>query len=210
MSVEGRVGRRGVLGLLMGLSGLAQNRLRGGTVGSPLYDRLGQECSQLAVSAMRFLNTAEAWHKRRTGQYADWLDLIKSPEVDRMSKEEMTEKMGIGRSLLARMSFRQEELIPGWRLQFRLTRPSSERPDPGYLAGLSRVDVMAQRFTFASDEIGVVYGGPMADTVRLSTSEVRAATDLPWVECKPLETHPESPDATVVFSFGGRTADMDE
>ena len=182
MDLGTKLGRRAVVDFLASLfatGGLA-TAFRSEPGMRSRYDDEGW----LTVGVMRFINTAESWHRLEAGTYVDWPRLVKSSAVARIAREEFTERMGIGRSLLGRMRIQGDEVISGWRLQLRVTEGAGG--GSGYVATLSRVHEGPSTFAFASDEMGAIYGGTLKLMETVSLSSPVAVAQLPWVECAPL------------------------
>lgn len=76
----------------------------------------------LAFNMLRFVDTAEHWHRDAFGDYVRPTTLAQSPVIDRLAHSERAEKMGVGQSLLSSVSLTNPEVIPGWELRLRIRR----------------------------------------------------------------------------------------
>jgi hypothetical protein len=69
------------------------------------------------IHILRLFNTAEAWQKARTGEFAK-LALLRNSEAlqELLSDSYADEELGIGRSLYETFFLDQKEIVSGWKL----------------------------------------------------------------------------------------------
>jgi hypothetical protein len=109
----------------------------------------------LAVRVLRLLNTLELWFQKEHGRYGSMAELLDSPGFTKLKNTNDTESYGIAGSLIPRVSFLDEEIIPGWKLRVRITPHD-------YTITINDAD---SGYAFATDEKGVIYTGvPVADS----------------------------------------------
>lgn len=172
-------GRRSILKALVGLP------VVGGVFGSAVsgfHRPIALEDDQdrfmkksLAINVLRVINTAEHWHLRETGTFAELTSLQESRQVmlflDGCFKD--------GGSLLASLSLNKRQFISGWVSSFKFTGRKS-----GYLAALGAED--EELGAFATDNTGVIFEG--IDLVKQVATDARAAQSL-LVAASPIGTH---------------------
>lgn len=104
----------------------------------------------LAVSIVRLINTAQAWHFESFGHYTDLETLRNSEAMSKLLRSERAEKHGIGRSLHSKLRFDMPEIVPGWKLKFTLGENQNS-----YAATLS--DISGEKMgSFTSDDSGII------------------------------------------------------
>lgn len=99
----------------------------------------------IAVDVVRMVNTAEEKYKSQHGAYADWSELYRFIENE---QSPMQPRFG-GLEISA-----GPEVVPGWNLN--LIASADRR---SYEFALRNVDDKACRFSFFSDESGLIYQG---------------------------------------------------
>jgi hypothetical protein len=183
MLTQNRIGRRSILGLISGFP--ATVWLSAQHAVSSVLDRRDDDndCdTRLAVQVMRLVNTAEHMHKHKYGGYVGHSELVESSIIDRMGTEEKFEKMGLGKSLLEQISFRNlndSEVFPGWQLRIRHVGP--ER----YVATMTSTSGEGA-IALGTDESGVIYhGDPRSQKVSLEIPPTSLA-ELRWENLAPI------------------------
>jgi hypothetical protein len=76
---------------------------------------------QLAVRILRFVNTAEHWHKSEFGRYAGRSELLNSPAVGRLKTDGKAAVVGLEPSLVSLIPADYDRPIQGWQFQLELT-----------------------------------------------------------------------------------------
>jgi len=112
----------------------------------------------LALRALRFVNTAELWHKLEFGSYVDKGALMESPAVERLRNDEVAERAGIGGSLLSEVSPTAPDGFSGWELRLWPRGDNAWQAGGGYVA-LVRDRSGDARYALATNESGRIYEG---------------------------------------------------
>jgi hypothetical protein len=109
-----------------------------------------QDSRMIALSLVRFLNTAEADYKAKEGSYANWEELENSAYfLAGKSRWAQSEGVTINSG---------PDVIPGWTLALVV---SSDRRD--YQLSLHQNADKQCRFSFFSDQSGIIYQGGAID-----------------------------------------------
>jgi hypothetical protein len=125
----------------------------------------GYATREMALDAVRLLNTLELTHKLKQGRYASKADLFISETVWRFQGwlEKNRNKIGARHlKVYETIDFESDQTLPGWTLAIH----RSELRDAYLLALVSAVrEEEGARRVFASDESGVIYEGSLASLV---------------------------------------------
>lgn len=124
------------------------------------------EQESTAVATMRFVNTAELWHKNEFGLYVEREQLATSPVIDRLKSNERAQEV-FGRRVCGKVSLAQSEVIPGWELLLRTTVGPDGTEGARYVVLLRKKDSPSDDKSavrvraFGSDESGIIYEGKL-------------------------------------------------
>ncbi|MFZ0211256.1 MAG: hypothetical protein WBE20_14225 [Candidatus Acidiferrales bacterium] len=99
----------------------------------------------IGVKVVRLLNTAEMNYRSAHGAYADWDELYRSGEFAETQKHPAFAGLGVSAG---------PEVVPGWNLTMIA---SADRRS--YELSLRNVDDKECRFSFFTDESGLIYEG---------------------------------------------------
>lgn len=102
------------------------------------------------VNVVRLINTAEAVYKSEHGSYASWSELFCSDAISEREKP--------GTPFQGLQLSPGPEVVPGWNLAIVV---SSDRRN--YELSLRSVDDKECRFSFFSDDSGLIYEGGVID-----------------------------------------------
>ncbi len=146
-------------------------------------DRLPTCEERLAVQAMRFVNTAQLWHKFEFGAYLDQEALGGSQVVARMHADARLEKVGLGKSLTANITLRDEEIFDGWVLRLRTVR-SDDKGEPSYVALIGPRPGRKGR-VYVSNQRGLIYEGLLRGSAqpRILPASI---SDMDWERLAPI------------------------
>jgi hypothetical protein len=168
--------RRSALKKLLTMPWLAA--LGSSSAAPPAYAYAGEtsvsehEHRRLGLQVLRFVNTAQLWHRSLTKQYLQASGLKGSEAVARMRTAAGLREPGLDDQFIKHLSFDGKEIVPGWSLQLVVGRK------PGrYLAMLNATNDASLR-GLASDEKGVIRvtdGWYVVD----HSAELPQATELP-------------------------------
>ena len=75
----------------------------------------------VGVHFLRFLNTAQHWHRNVAKVYALPSELSDSPGVKELRDSEEAEKRGLGATYIATVNFASKEIVPGWRWDLQVS-----------------------------------------------------------------------------------------
>jgi hypothetical protein len=163
--------RRALLGRLLALPAAVTAMTKasfGQVTNAPIQDP-NYEHKFLAVNVLRLINTAEAWHNRDNGFYADMNQLVASSVIEQI-RARLKSNENLGDSLQSHVRFLEKEIVPGWALAFKV---SDDRK--GYVADLTDVSGKV-RCNFSSNERGVIYQNLPLDSLATPTG-VQASTE---------------------------------
>lgn len=123
---------------------VAQNQQRSQNLPAMAIERT-RDSHLIGVKVVRLVNTAEEQYKSAHGAYADWNDLYRS---DEFTETEVQPKFS-GLHIAA-----GPEIVPGWNLD--MVASADHR---SYEFSLRNIDDKDCRFSFFSDDSGLIYQG---------------------------------------------------
>jgi hypothetical protein len=113
-----------------------------------------KERKQLALGAVRFINTLEMAHHTKTGKFATWRELAASPFLEEVRG--WYDPNGAGMKAIKALNFSAEsEILPGF--EFRLATNGET------YSLLLRDKTDPCLFSLYSDQVGVIYYGQPID-----------------------------------------------
>jgi hypothetical protein len=110
-----------------------------------------------AVQVLRFLNTAQHWHKNIMQSYALSTELAASPAVRELGESDEAEGRGMGASYIKLLNFSSKEILPGWLWDLRVSQDRS-----GYVLTVQSATDPATAFSTTNE--GLIFEGkPIAN-----------------------------------------------
>jgi hypothetical protein len=78
------------------------------------------------IQTLRFLNTAQHWHKHLASEYVDLATLATSAALTQMRTNKLANTAGIGEDFINTLRFDVDEIVPGWRLSLQIAADRTE------------------------------------------------------------------------------------